>query len=278
MKNKICFVRKFIPAVFIISLFVSAAAPVRLSAGTALDELGAGTASSGLSSRLSEALPSPAPQAEQAQQLSIFDKPSDRIYYILPSQVDASQMGPAPADGSATDIEDMNAVRRWQTERTEAQCAAANAQSNATYDEFFGAVSPFASPAAGEVGKILDKVRTDAGSIVYVQKEQYKRPRPFQRDPALNPCLGRESGYSYPSGHAATARVFGLILAELVPADSGKFMAYADQAALNRVIGGVHHPSDIEAGKKLGDAIYKALKKNNNFNKDMTTLRKNLKR
>ena len=29
-------------------------------------------------------------------------------------------------------------------------------------------------------------------------------------------------------------------------------MKSAEAAALNRVIGGVHHPSDIAAGKKLG--------------------------
>ncbi len=274
MKNKTGFIIKFISASCFASLIASAILPVRLLAGTAIDDLGS---VSGESCGLSGTLPTPDPQAENAQQLSIFDRPSDRIYYILPNQVDASQMGPAPAAGSATDNEDMNVVRRWQAERTDAQCAAANAQSNATYDEFFGAVSPFVNKASGEVEKILDKVRTDAGSIVYVQKEQYKRPRPFQRDPALNPCLGRESGYSYPSGHATTARVFGLILSDLVPADSGKFMSYADQAALNRVIGGVHHPSDIEAGKKLGDAIYKALRQNGNFNRDMATLRKSLK-
>ena len=274
MKNKNSFIRKFITAVFFISLAAAVVMPVRSWAGPAIYDLGSFT---GLSCGLSETIPTPVPQTERAQQLSIFDKPTDRIYYILPSQVDAAQMGPAPAAGSAADIEDMDTVRRWQAERTEAQCAAANAQSNATYDEFFGAVSPFGTPGSNEVEKIFDKVRTDAGSIVYVQKEQYKRPRPFLRDPALNPCLGRESGYSYPSGHAATARVFGLILSDLVPADSGMFMSYAYQAALNRVIGGVHHPSDIEAGKILGDAIYKALRKNGNFNKDMATLRKNLK-
>ena len=54
-------------------------------------------------------------------------------------------------------------------------------------------------------------------------------------------------------------------------------MSYAYQGALNRVIGGVHHPSDIAAGKDLGDAIYKALKQNSKFKTDLDTLRRNLK-
>ena len=208
----------------------------------------------------------------------VFDAPTDKVYYLLPWQVDMSKVPPAPAAGSVEDNEDLAAVRRWQMERTEAQCSASGAQVNATYDEFFGEVSPFGAPTPGEVESIFQKVRVDAGSIAFALKERYQRPRPFLRDSAITPCIDRESGYAYPSGHSTTARVFGLMLSDLVPAGAGKFMSYADQAALNRVIGGVHHPSDIEAGKKLGDAIYKALKQNRNFNADMDTLRGNLKR
>ena len=273
MTNKTTINRCLLSSAFL--LFIAAAIPAGLAAATALGQLGLSAPPAVPPVTLSEAV-RVLPQA-QAAPADIFNKPADKIYYLSPWQVDLTQFPQAPAAGSAVDNEDLAAVRRWQVERTEAQCAAANAQSNATYDDFFGEVSPFGNPAPAEVEKIFDKVRTDAGSIVYVQKEKYKRPRPFLRDTSLTPCLGRESGYSYPSGHAATARVFGLILSALVPADSGIFMSYAYQGALNRVIGGVHHPSDIAAGKDLGDAIYKALKQNSKFKTDLDTLRRNLK-
>lgn len=245
--------------------------PVRLFAASAIDDLTLGSPFTGLAV--------PAPRAAEAAPASgVFDGQADRIYYLSPWQVDMSQVPAAPAAGSDADKEDLAVVRRWQVERTEAQCQAAKAQTDATYDDFFGAVSPFGNPAADEVEKIFSKVRTDTGSIVYLLKEKYKRPRPFLRDPALTPCIAKASGYSYPSGHAATARVFGLMLSALVPANAGTYMRYADLSALNRVISGVHHPSDIEAGKTLGDAIYKALRQNNNFNADMDTLRRDLKR
>ena len=41
----------------------------------------------------------------------------------------------------------------------------------------------------------------------------------------------------------------------MFPERAALLLKLGDQAALNRVIGGVHHPSDIAAGKKLGDAI-----------------------
>lgn len=261
---------------FLILLAVPAVLPSSLSAAAAFDSLFLSAPASCLSPRLPEA--APASPANEILPAGVFDVPAEKIYYLLPSQVDMSQVPPAPAAGSAVDNEDMAAVRRWQVERTEAQCAAANAQANATYDEFFGAVSPFGNPAPAEVEKIFSKVRTDTGSIDYVVKNKYKRPRPFLRDSSLNPCLGRESGYAYPSGHATTSQVFGLMLADLVPANAGKYKAYADQGGLNRVIGGVHHPSDTEAGRTLGDTIYKALKQNKAFNTDMEILRRNLKR
>ena len=262
-------------AVFIALMAASAILPGRIFAADAIDTLFSYTSFSGLAACSPETVP--AASAEETYPLGVFDVKPDKIYYLSPSQVDMSQVPPAPAAGSAVDKEDLAGVLRWQAERTEAQCAAANAQASATYDEFFGEVSPFGNPAPAEVENIFKKVRTDTGGIVYSQKEKYKRPRPFLRDPAITPCLGRENGYSYPSGHSATARVFGLILSDLVPASASRFMAYADQAALNRVIGGVHHPSDIEAGKNLGDATYKALKQNRSFNTDMETLRRNLK-
>ena len=276
MNNKTVGMRKCLFPAIIVLAAAAAFVPGRLCAADALDSLLYRASFSGPAFAVPQAVP--VARAEETYNPGVFDVPTDKLYYVSASQVDMSQVPPAPAAGSAVDKEDLAEVLRWQGVRTEAQCAAANSQANATYDEFFGEVSPFSTPTPKVVADILQKARTDAGAIVYGEKNKYKRPRPFLRDSAINPCLGRESGYSYPSGHSTTARVFGLMLSDLVPADADKFMAYADQGALNRVIGGVHHPSDIEAGKKLGDAIFKALKQNRAFNTDMDTLRKNLKR
>lgn len=255
------------------ALFLAAAAPASLSAGCA-DDLFNGPFS-GLAPVLAHTVP--APPAAEAPQAGVFDAPQGKIYYLAPWQVELDSVPPAPAAGSAADRADLAEVKRWQEERTPAQCAAANAQPDATYDNFFGAISPFGENAPKEVEKIFFKVRADTASMVFLLKRKYERPRPFLRDPALVPCLDREGGYAYPSGHSAVARVFGLMLSELVPANALKYMSYADQAALNRVIGGVHHPSDTAAGKKLGDVVYKALSLDRAFKADMDILRRNLK-
>lgn len=216
------------------------------------------------------AAPVPAPAAAAVE--------DPRVYYIAPWAVEASAVPPPPPPGSAADRADLAEVLRWQEVRTPAQCQAAWLQADANYDSFFGEISPFGAPAPAAVEKIFKKVRLDTGSIDLVFKRKYQRPRPFDRDSAVTPCLDREGGYSYPSGHSTVAKVFALMLAELRPAQADRYNAYADQAALNRVIGGVHHPSDIEAGKRLGAAVFQALKSSPEFQADMKTLRRNLRK
>ena len=104
-------------------------------------------------------------------------------------------------------------------------------------------------------------------------KDVYKRERPFVRDARVKPCLPRVQGLSYPSGHSAMARLFALILADLAPERRAEFLAKADESALFRVLGGVHHPADTAAGKLLADTLYKNLLKQPEFVSDLKALR-----
>lgn len=178
-----------------------------------------------------------------------------------------------PAPGSPEDKKDFEALFDWQARRTEADCAGARAQSKAEYAAFFGDVSPFPDPLPPAASKILFQVYFDGGMAVGAAKQHFARQRPFRRDKALKPCLGKAAGLSYPSGHAAVSRLFALLLADVAPERRASFIARSDRAALNRVIGGVHHPSDIEAGKLLGDAVYAEMLKEASFRADLAKLR-----
>lgn len=201
-----------------------------------------------------------------------------KVYYIAPWEVDTSVVPPAPAPGAAADLRDLAELRRWQAERTPEQCAAARLQEDAGYEVFFGAVSPLPRPLPEPAEKIFKRVKIDAASVVWLLKEKYERPRPYLRDSSLAPCVEREGSTAYPSGHSAVARVYALMLEELDPAGAQAYRAAAAQAALNRVIGGVHHPSDTAAGLRLGDAVYAALKKDREFREDVELLRRALRR
>ena len=203
---------------------------------------------------------------------------SARIYYIAPWEVETSVVPPPPLPGSAGDLRDLAELRRWQAERTGAQCAAARLQEDAGFKAFYGEVSPFAAPVPAEVEKVFWKVKLDTASVIWLLKKKYERPRPYLRATDLEPCVEREDSDAYPSGHSAVAWVFAHILSDLAPAASPEFRAYAGQAALNRVLGGVHHPTDTEAGRLLGAAVYAALKKDREFREDLELLRRSLRR
>jgi acid phosphatase (class A) len=196
--------------------------------------------------------------------------------YLTTAQEAITDFPPPPAAGSSADKADLAAVLQWQKDRTPEQCSEAMAQSDQSFVSFFGDVSPFAKPLPAAVGAFFKRVSDDSGNANRYIKKIYQRDRPFLRSSELKPCLGRAQGFSYPSGHATDSHLFGLILSDLLPRQGAIFMRNADQAALNRVIGGVHHPSDVEAGKRLGDRLYRELLKNPAFTADMQGLRQYL--
>jgi acid phosphatase (class A) len=116
-------------------------------------------------------------------------------------------------------------------------------------------------------------VENDSVAAHLSVKKQYKRPRPFLRDTRLTSCIGNTPGFAYPSGHSVMSRLEARILCELDAARCDSYLARADETALLRVIAGVHHPSDIEGGKMLGDIIYGYLAADAGFAADLNELR-----
>ena len=194
-------------------------------------------------------------------------------YYLTAKQQQMPEFKPPPAAGSRADLADLAVLREWQKKRTTEQCAAANSEARADYDLFFGEISPFIRPLPVEAAAVLKRVKTETDGIAADIKEKFKRPRPFERAADLEPCLGRIGGLAYPSGHATISRLYALMLSDLAPERRAEFLARADEIGLYRIIGGVHHPTDIEAGQALADILYRRYLKSQKFRKDMQALR-----
>jgi len=73
------------------------------------------------------------------------------------------------------------------------------------------------------------------------------RHRPFELE--LGPPA---SGYSFPSGHAATSFACATVLALFAPRRRVLFFLLATLIALSRLYNGVHYPTDVAAGALLG--------------------------
>ena len=176
------------------------------------------------------------------------------LNFSLPAMADSDDvLGPFPAIGTEEEIKDINQLLDYQKIRTAAQCEAAQKEADASLETFFGKLL-----SSSELNTAHTKLRwltIKAGVKILAQKQKFRRARPYITHPEIKPCIELENSKSYPSGHTTLARVYARVLSVMFPDRSAQFMNRADQVALNRVIGGVHHPSDIFAGKILGDAI-----------------------
>jgi len=179
---------------------------------------------------------------------------------------------PPPADSAEQKV-DIAAVLDWQAKRTAADCDAASVTADATYDHLWGGRSPFAESAAAEINAFFERVASDLDEATYVMKSRYKRTRPYDAYAEAKPCIRKSRSPSYPSAHSLFARVFADVLGEILPERKDEFLKMADQTALNRVIGGVHYPTDIEAGKLFGDQFHSQLQKSPAYLQDIEKLK-----
>jgi acid phosphatase (class A) len=183
-------------------------------------------------------------------------KPPTQVFYAQEAAIQAIDLPPPPAAGSEADKADLAGLLRLQAERSPQDCARATREAASGYEAFFGDIGPFPVPVPPDAAAFLKRVRADVGRAVYVFKKRFARERPFRRWPEVKPCLPLEDGYAYPSGHSALAMTFALVLADLRPDLKAVLLARAALVADDRALGGVHHPSDVDAGKALGAALH----------------------
>ena len=173
---------------------------------------------------------------------------------------------PPPLLNSKQDDVDLKELLDFQRSRTAGECARAQSEVSVSLDAFFG---PKYGPLTGEEVRawtpFFEEVKMDANYFCHQVKHLWKRPRPYLVHSDVHPCIPLESTDSYPSGHATIARVYAHVLSMLDTKRSKAFEQRANQIATDRVLGGVHNPSDIEAGQKIGDEVFSVLKTNFKF-------------
>jgi len=191
-------------------------------------------------------------------------------HYVKAEDLPKDLVPPPPVPGSAQDKKDLAELDAWQKKRTPKLCEKVIAQRKVE-PEFFFEKLPFEPKSEAEA--FLLRIRADVGQAVSLFKTRYERPRPFVREGSrFTPCYPESHGTSYPSGHAAISQAYALALGDLDPAHRALYLKEAGQAALNRVIGGVHHPSDVQAGAALGAAVYARIKETDRFKQEFASL------
>lgn len=163
-------------------------------------------------------------------------------------------IGESPEHQSEIEKQDFEQLFFFQGSRTKAQCDQAAIEEKANVETFFTSIqNPLLTPTElKSFTQIAFSIKSEVIKQVIVAKQMFKRPRPYDYNHDINPCIKLEPTYAFPSGHASLAFAYAQILSFVFPERETEFFKRAEEVGLNRVIGGVHHPSDIVAGKKLG--------------------------
>ncbi len=198
--------------------------------------------------------------------------------YISRKRIDFSiLLAPPPADGSPRQQAEMAELLRLQATRTPQQVAFAQADAKRSVFRFADVLGQdFSAEKFPRAEAFFEKVQRNTDVLLDSAKNHWTRARPFAANPDLRPCVHTPRGSSYPSGHATFATATAIILAAMVPEKREQIFARAEDYRQNRMIGGVHYKSDIEAGRICGTVIAAFMFQNPAFQEDFAEVKAHL--
>lgn len=213
------------------------------------------------------------PSEEELAKISTH--PLYAFAYLSPTAVDLEKVLKKPPSADSVETRrELAEMLALQGKRTPEDVERLKSEVKNSVKTFFG--PPYGSLTAAEAAALeplFVKVRGDMNYFVQAAKKVWRRDRPFIEEPKIVPCVVFENTSSYPSGHTAASHLFALVLGELNPKRAKEMMKNADRVGADRVLAGMHHPSDIEAGKALAAAVFEKLRGNAAFRDDLKNYR-----
>lgn len=180
--------------------------------------------------------------------------------------VEEVRSGPPPAIGSPQYEEDVRELRRYAAHMTLEQRRIAN-----WWEDGLGSYTPpghwnkFAKLSivknrlnplrAARVFAYMNTAIMDAGVACWDTKYYYHYPRPIETIRGFKTILGTPNFPAYTSGHSTFSAAGAEVLSFFFPSDAQRFTAWAEEAAVSRIYGGIHYRFDATEGTKQGRLV-----------------------
>ncbi len=203
---------------------------------------------------------------------SAADSKYGNYIFVKPGQLDLGKLlAPSPDPKSETQKRDLAAVLEVQKTRTPAQVERAVADNPLSIYRFADVVGPdFSAARYPKADAFFKRMFNDSRILVLSSKDVWDRPRPYVVSKDVQPAgeLPKAPG-SYPSGHAIYGYLCAIILANMLPEKATALYERGHEYGTNRLVNGVHFPTDIEAGRLAATAIAAALLQSEQFRSEL---------
>lgn len=200
--------------------------------------------------------------------------------YLTAADVDLKAMlPPPPAADSALAKADVDAAIAIQKAASPERIALAEHDADETVYVIFGKIlgDKVNATATPLTDKLFARIGASEDEVVDPAKPYFGRVRPFLAFPNEIKALTKASkSGSYPSGHTTRATVEGIILGIMVPEKRNEIWGRVAEYAESRVVGGMHYPADLAAGRQSGVAMAATLLARPSFVADMEAAKKEL--
>ena len=192
--------------------------------------------------------------------LLLLGASESKLHFLSADAVDVVQLLPDPPDNNSDEYHrEIEQILKIQVTRSDDEIAHGKSESKLTVFAFADVLGPwFTAENCPQTAEFYKKIASDSKYFTELGKDHWKRPRPPRSDDRVKPLL-EEKDDSYPSGHATRGMIFAETLAEIFPHEREALLARGRQIGWDRVIVGVHFPSDVYAGRVLGHALAREL-------------------
>jgi acid phosphatase (class A) len=193
------------------------------------------------------------------------DTAVDLVRYLAP---------PPPVESSANRAE-LAVLLQLQATRTPAEVAYAQADQKISVFRFADSLDTarFKESRLPITARFFAKTMETLNGISEIAKKSFARPRPFVTDTEIHPVLDKPTNASYPSGHSMSGNLIAILLADIVPEKKAQIFERGWVFAEHRALGGVHYPSDLQAGRIAAALVAQRLYQDPEFRRELDSSR-----